>query len=409
MKHIALGIGTVLVLAIAVLLVAPSFIDWTKYRDTFESQLANRTGRTVTIDGDVSLALLPRPAFQVDGVRIANLPEATDPDFARASRVAVNLAFGPLLSGRLQFTSIEIIEPVINAEVLENGSVTWAFVPVDSGSQSTSNVSSDGAAFDLGIDVLRVVEGTVHYRDAISGTEQSITGLSVELTAESTAGPFDIAGNATVFGMPWQIEASIGALRRNRPSALVVVLTNADAALRADLSGSLTLGEQGPAISGRLRVSGDNTGETLSRIGLIGSDQLLPLELRQTYHIESRFKFENASFQSDSINIKLGSTTAQGIGLYSWQDAPQFSLELTVSRLDLEAWRLGGLVHPIRFAATRSLFGFSPARAQLVENSFILPAGVEGTIDLRINLVEWRGQVMRNARMWTPPAVQAGI
>ena len=51
-------------------------------------------------------------------MRIANPEGAVNEDFVFAERVAVNLAFGPLLTGKLQFTSIEILSPVVNAEIL---------------------------------------------------------------------------------------------------------------------------------------------------------------------------------------------------------------------------------------------------------------------------------------------------
>ena len=399
LKRFAIAFGTVLVLALGVLLVAPSFIDWTNYRETFESQLANASGRAVTIDGDVSLTLLPRPAFQVDGVRIANLSGATNPEFIRAEQVAVNLAFGPLLTGRLQFTSINIIEPIINAEVMEDGQKTWMFVPANSVPRSEGNGPANGARFDLGIDILSLVDGIIHYHDAQSGIEYSITDLNAELTVESTSGPFNIAGDAVVFGLPWTIDASIGALRGDRPSALIVDLANADSGLDVDLSGSLTVGESGPTLSGRLALASGNSVDTLHKFGLISDDQSMPQELHQAFQIEARIETDATSIISDSIDFKIGSTTGKGAGQFSWLDEPRFTFDLSVARLDLGLWQLSEVESPNRFAGVPTFFGSRTAKAQSAEQNFVLPSGLTGVLNIGINLIEWRGQVMRNAHL----------
>ena len=41
-------------LAVAAVLVLPSFIDWNNYRDDIAAQIESATGRRVLIDGDVS-------------------------------------------------------------------------------------------------------------------------------------------------------------------------------------------------------------------------------------------------------------------------------------------------------------------------------------------------------------------
>ena len=55
-------IGGVLLLAVlAALLVAPEFIDWNRYRGDTAEIIARRLGRAVSIDGPLSLSLLPAP------------------------------------------------------------------------------------------------------------------------------------------------------------------------------------------------------------------------------------------------------------------------------------------------------------------------------------------------------------
>ena len=41
--------------------VAPSFVDWNKYKTQIVEQVKNATGLDVTVGGDLSLAVLPSP------------------------------------------------------------------------------------------------------------------------------------------------------------------------------------------------------------------------------------------------------------------------------------------------------------------------------------------------------------
>ena len=73
-------IGLVVVLA-AVVLIAPSLIDWNTHKDRIAEKIRKETGRAFTIEGDMSLALLPVPALSASRVCLANIeggsPEPT--------------------------------------------------------------------------------------------------------------------------------------------------------------------------------------------------------------------------------------------------------------------------------------------------------------------------------------------
>ena len=72
MKKIGIGLLAVIVLLVAVVLVAPSFVDWNVYKDRIAVEVRKAIGRELSIDGDIGLVLLPAPALSVENVRLAN-------------------------------------------------------------------------------------------------------------------------------------------------------------------------------------------------------------------------------------------------------------------------------------------------------------------------------------------------
>ena len=73
MKKPIILLFLLVVLAIAAVLIGPGLVDWDRYKDQVTARIGTVTGLRVAIDGDMDLALLPRPTFKASGVRIAGL------------------------------------------------------------------------------------------------------------------------------------------------------------------------------------------------------------------------------------------------------------------------------------------------------------------------------------------------
>ncbi|MDG2244175.1 MAG: AsmA family protein [Rhodospirillaceae bacterium] len=397
MKRIGIVAGSFASTILAIVLITPSFIDWTEYRDTFESRLEAATGRSVVIDGDVRLSLLPRPALRVAGVRIGNLPEASTDSFVSADAVAANLAFGPLLSGRIQFNSIEVVRPVINAEVLASGRATWSMGESLAKENAARKGGAASTSFNLGIDSLVLIDGKVNYRDVRSNAEYRFDGLNADLRAGAITGPFDLSGEAMLHETKWKFQAAIAAITANRPSAISLLVRAPDAGLTTNLSGQFSLAEGGQMGSGRLSIEGDNAGATALALGLFG-DESLPKPMTDAYAVKARLALEDKSVEISEIELGVGGATAEGNGSVSWGDGTRFDLALKLGRLDLNAWLMGEAKPSIRFASAGGLVCARAVCAQsaLEQNQFVFPSNTFGSINLKVDLVEWRDQVMRN-------------
>lgn len=401
MKRIGTIFGATIAAVLAIVLIAPSFVDWTEYRDTFESRLAAASGRSVAIEGDVGLTLLPRPAFRVAGVRIGNLPGASTEEFITADTVDVILAVGPLLSGRLQFTSIEVINPIINAEVLADGRATWSVTESSDAGEAGSQNGGDDVAFDLGIDSLILVDGRLNYRDARSSVEYQLDGLSIEMRADAITGPYTLSGGTVFLGTPWQFQASVGALAAERPSTISLIVETQDAGIAANFSGQFSIAEVVPSGSGRISISGDSAAATVSAFGLVDKSALIPQPMTGPYSAQARLVLNDNSLAATAMEFSVGGATAEGGGSISWADETRFDLALKVGRLDLNSWLTGANTAPMRFSDIGGAIGIRKANAQsdATRTDFVLPSALNGALDLRVDLIEWRGQVMRNGNL----------
>ncbi|MCH8189211.1 MAG: AsmA family protein, partial [Proteobacteria bacterium] len=131
MKKVFFSVVVLLVLLIGAAFAVPGFIDGNAYKSRIISLAESATGRSLAISGDVSLRLLPSPALSVEGVRLANVADAATAEMLSLESVQVQVALWPLLRGKVEVRSVRLVEPVIELEILADGTANWGFIPDD--------------------------------------------------------------------------------------------------------------------------------------------------------------------------------------------------------------------------------------------------------------------------------------
>ena len=63
MKKALYSVCALFGLAIVAALIVPGLIDWDRYKDQMVARAGQELGRSIFVDGHVSLALLPIPTF----------------------------------------------------------------------------------------------------------------------------------------------------------------------------------------------------------------------------------------------------------------------------------------------------------------------------------------------------------
>ncbi|MGH6915859.1 MAG: AsmA family protein, partial [Geminicoccales bacterium] len=120
-----IGLGALVVLAIAAILDGPSFVDWNSYKPEIAARVKAATGRDLAIEGDISLSVLPSPTLAVEGVRFANIEGGSAPDMATLDSLEVHVALMSLLHGKIEVASVSLVRPTILLETLPDGRANW--------------------------------------------------------------------------------------------------------------------------------------------------------------------------------------------------------------------------------------------------------------------------------------------
>ncbi len=411
MKKFVYGLVGLVVVVLAVILVGPGLWDWNGYKPQILDRIKAETGRDMAIDDDLSLAVVPSPRLAVDGVRVANIPGATAPEFARFESLRVRVRLMPLLSGRIEVESVELVNPVIELEKLADGRVNWEIGPPTGedgqgaarGAPDTSGAAdrprSGGESFAL--DRLLIRGGQVVYRDAAAGTVETLENFDVEASAGSLAGPFVLAGGLTLRGVPLELSASVSRLDGAGPTPFQLRLTHAAAGAKAAISGGLDMAKS--TLSGKVEITGKSLG-ALARAAAAGKAALPPW-LGQEFAFRARLAASSEGASLDEIDLRVGDTSASG-GLNAiLGERTRLDAALKVKRIDLDKW-LALAPKTTRGGPADASSGSSDSPTQGAGDAddgpgdgLVLPDGIDGSLDVSVEAVGFKGRQMREIKL----------
>jgi uncharacterized protein involved in outer membrane biogenesis len=397
-KKILIAVGALLVLAVAAILVVPSFINWNGYKTQIEAEARRQTGRALSIDGDISLALLPAPKLSVKGVRFANAEGGSAPDMATLESLDVRVALMPLLSGKIQVTSLTLVKPNVLLEKLPDGRGNWEIGPAGQAPAAPSEAAHERAAggggLALSFDSVRIEDGTFIYRDSAAGAEQKLEALDAQIHIGSLSGPFDASGTATYQGIKTRFEADAGALTPGQPSTLRVKLGAGDPESAVEFAGMMTTGgEAGPHLSGKLTAGGNDLGALLKAL----SPDTIPNPLtRQKFSLTGDIDAGMAGGSVKNLTVALGDQQAAGEASVELGDLIKARLSMSLPQLDLDKL-LASTAPPSANDQPQA-----PSEAPVPQTrpaSFALPQNIQADVDLGVEAISYNKGVVNKVRL----------
>lgn len=182
-------------------LVVPSFIDWNQHKDKIMAQLSPYFERRIEVAGNISLQIIPQPEVMLEQVTVANADGAKSGPLLTLKQLGIRIKLEPLLEGRIEVESLDMVSPVLNLEVLESGKTGWTGVM-----KETSSGALGSAAAAVQLNRVSIVNGTLNYTNPATGTQLKIENLNLAVIADTLLGPYNIVGNMKYRNLPVNME-----------------------------------------------------------------------------------------------------------------------------------------------------------------------------------------------------------
>src|SRR5882757_1636966 len=119
---IAVG-GLVLILVLVL-----AFMDWNWFKHPIELIASAKSGRTVTIAGDLSVHIWSwTPTVVLNGLTLGNPPWEASRPMAKIERLEIHLKLLPLLRGAVILPRVAILKPDVYLHQDKSGRANWTF------------------------------------------------------------------------------------------------------------------------------------------------------------------------------------------------------------------------------------------------------------------------------------------
>lgn len=355
MRKLAIAVVIVVVIIVGLILALPAIINVNQYRGQIQSELQQRLNRPVQL-GALSLGVFPL-RVEASNVVIGDDPNfhSTAP-FAQVSELDVSVKLWPLLSKRIEVSSLELKRPKI--ELIRNAQGVWNFSTLASAPAAPSNAaapqspapvkpasaqpaSSQPAGFALG--ELKITDGQIAVTDDQKHSPRAVydhIDLTLEDYAPDRPFSFELAAHLPGQGsQTFRISGKGGPLNSadiaSTPFRGTVKLDQISLSGAQKFLNSSALAGTDAVISGSTEL--DNSNGNMSADGSLKIENAVIHDVQVGYPISADFNFSD-NLNSDVIAIKkcelkLGSTPLSINGTFDTHSTPAV-VDMNVSTSD---------------------------------------------------------------------------
>lgn len=254
-RWLRVGVFALLGLLLLAFILAYALIDKRKVLALASASIEHATGRTLALNGPVSLRLLPNLSVIAEDVVLGNAAWATDPVMVKADRVAFSIAWKPLLQQKIVIDEVAISGVVVNLQAAPDGLVGNG---QGRGQTVAGNWQLDGIAdtfgsggFSVGdfdLKSINMADVSLRYRDAAGNVAQ---GLVLDrLSGRMANNALNFSGDVRWQQQPIDVSGSVSYLT-NQPLQVDLKVKSARIDLRI-LHAASVAASPATAVSSRL-------------------------------------------------------------------------------------------------------------------------------------------------------------
>ncbi|HLS68205.1 MAG TPA: AsmA family protein, partial [Kiloniellales bacterium] len=309
------------------------------------------------------LHFLPRPWVTVEGLRVANEAEGSEPELLRVAKLEMRVALLPLFAGHIEVQSLRLQRPVLLLERLGDGQLNWAAMA------GGRLLQPHGRADAISLAAVEVHDGELVWRDHVAGREQRLSGIDAQISAERLQGPLLAQGRLRYQAQPVNFNLDLGSSDQRGRQRLRLSLDLPEAAgAEVQLSGFL-LGEQKRSrFEGRAAL---HASEARALLQVVGGAQVPARTAAWPVAAEAEVSWEGEELSLSDLEVRLDAAHLVGSARLRPRAAEAFELHLAARFLELDR------LLPVGVPQWPSL---------------TLPPQLAGRIDLRIERLRWRGR-----------------
>ncbi|MFA7387093.1 MAG: AsmA family protein, partial [Thiohalobacteraceae bacterium] len=203
LRVIVILVVVLVLLVAAAAFILPRVIDPNNYRDEIAALVKDKTGRDLTIAGDIGWSVFPWLAVELGETRLSNAEGFGPEPFAQVNAAEIRVKLLPLLRKEVQMSTVVLDGLQVNLARDASGRSNWDdLVPEASEAPASEPAEAAGGPpiAALAIGGVQVHDARLVWDDRQGGTRQQIDQLNFELGAIGGGEPVDLSLALVVTG-----------------------------------------------------------------------------------------------------------------------------------------------------------------------------------------------------------------
>ena len=313
------------------LLVLPMAVDWQAHRPRLVELLAEATGRPVSIDGPIDLALLPGPAISLGDVKVGNPPGTAAAYLLEARRVSARLSWHALLQGRIEVTRIALDAPRVVIEPAPDGHPNWWLPLLDSPGR-------DGPPLlPLSVDRVEVRHGRLVHATGLVGQPIDAGAIDLVVRLDGNAKRVRVDGSAMANGVPVRIAIDLHTATSAEPPLIFSFDAPGGRLAFAGWNGQRSAEDP---LRGNVRIAAPALPEFVESVSrLLGRPPLrLNGAVLGAFDGSGDIVLAGDRLAIDGLDVRIGSEVLRGKLQVSWSDGIDVGGHLAATTIDADRW-----------------------------------------------------------------------
>lgn len=195
MKWVLAGIGTLVVLFVIAAIVLPLAVDPNNYKDEIRTAVLDKTGRELTIGGEIKWTVFPWIGLEISRLELGNRAGFGDQPMLSIGAAGASVKLMPLFSKKVELGKVKLSDMSIYLRRNADGQNNWQDLS-DTQSTTTSASTDSGDIDAFIVSEIEISNTSVSWDDAGQITE--LKGFHLNAAHIELGRPFDLKGGFSV-------------------------------------------------------------------------------------------------------------------------------------------------------------------------------------------------------------------
>lgn len=365
-KFLGILLGLLVLVGAVGFFALPRLVSVDNVKQLAAEQVQKFTGRQLDIKGAVSIAFWPTVSVVLEDVHLSNAEWSQHKEMVAVKKLALELAWMPLIAGEIQVNRFVLSEPDIWLEISKNNKANWDFAyngklrgEVELADAKNTAADSGGGMTSLSslkLGEIKIEGGKLNYSDHKTGAHHEVSAIDLALVMRDINAPIKLAIDAKYKNQPMQMKLQTGALSDlNGKGSTDATLDISSPVAEVSFTGMVNKKEAAISADGKIVASSK---DLRALMAMLGSKMSGDSATFRKAGINGKIKLDGNSVEFSPAMVELDSISGSGtIAINYGSGLPAINADLSFESLDVTPY--SG-----KTEKSAAIFGISEAYAE---------------------------------------------